>query len=180
MRLDSNQRSIGYQPIALTVCATHRYGRRGGTWTPALSDVSRKLWPTELLAVVDDNVIHCHRFYLRFHLCWLLDALWRFFVFYLFFWTFMFCFVVAVTGLEPVVFRVWTERFGQLSYTAIWSNKRDLNPWPSAWQADVLPLNYYRIFFQPLNSKTWLTRKRRYRTFTQFFKGASIWYFGRN
>ena len=26
------------------------------------------------------------------------------------------------------------------------SGRRDSNPWPSAWQADVIPLNYARIF----------------------------------
>ena len=29
-----------------------------------------------------------------------------------------------------------------------WSGRRDLNPRPSAWQADVLPLNYARTGFQ--------------------------------
>src|SRR5690606_33113846 len=28
-----------------------------------------------------------------------------------------------------------------------WSGRRDSNPRPSAWQADVLPLNYFRIVF---------------------------------
>ena len=31
-----------------------------------------------------------------------------------------------------------------------WSGKRDLNPRPSAWEADTLPLSYSRIFFSYL------------------------------
>ena len=38
---------------------------------------------------------------------------------------------------------------------SIWSGKRDSNPRPSAWEADALPLSYFRIiFFCIINYKT--------------------------
>ena len=52
----------------------------------------------------------------------------------------------ATTGFEPVI-RVLQTRALPLGYVAGrfgWSGRRDLNPRPSPWQGDALPLRHFR------------------------------------
>ncbi len=49
------------------------------------------------------------------------------------------------TGVEPVNLPLTRRPLYQLSYASTqMSERRDSNPRPSAWEADVLPLNYSR------------------------------------
>ena len=50
-----------------------------------------------------------------------------------------------VKGIEPSQL-AWKARALPLSYTRMWSERRDSNPRPSPWQGDALPLSHFRIF----------------------------------
>ena len=48
-----------------------------------------------------------------------------------------------VKGIEPS-HSAWKADVLPLNYTRIWSGRRDSNPRPSPWQGDALPLSHFR------------------------------------
>jgi hypothetical protein len=63
----------------------------------------------------------------------------------------LFYFLEAALGFEPRMKDLQSSAFPlgyaastQLKKQRIWSGKRDLNPRPSPWQGDALPLSYFR------------------------------------
>ena len=68
--------------------------------------------------------------------------------------------MVPRTGIEPV--RYCYRRIlspvrlpvpPPRNYINYWSERRDLNPRPSPWQGDVLPLNYFREYLEMVRVK---------------------------
>ena len=106
-------------------CPTYRFSRPdpsttwvflhvSGPWRTRTFDqsvMSRQLWPTELR--VREHSVYAWSLSIR---------------------------MVARVGLEPTIFRVWTDRSSQLSYLAIiWSGWQDSNLWPLDPKSSALP-----------------------------------------
>ena len=56
--------------------------------------------------------------------------------------------MVGLSGLEPPTSRLSGVRSNQLSYRPILERMKGIEPSSSAWKAEVLPLNYIRIWLE--------------------------------
>ena len=56
------------------------------------------------------------------------------------------CFMERVLGIEPR-YSAWKADILPLNYTRIWSGRRDSNSQLSPWQGDTLPLSHFRVLF---------------------------------
>ena len=52
-----------------------------------------------------------------------------------------------VPGIEPG-YSAWKADILPLNYTRMWSGRRDSNPQLSPWQGDTLPLSHFRILIK--------------------------------